>query len=76
MRRHLTNHFTGEDRWQEAVALTWLMYLRYAQRGKILDDGILDPEVPSAKREAIELLERPPLRHHDGAADARDQKAE
>jgi integrase len=31
---------------------------------------------PSAKREAIELLEKPPSRHHDGTLDERDQKAE
>jgi len=41
VRRYLTNSYTAEDRWQEAVALTWLMYARYATRGKVLDDGIL-----------------------------------
>jgi len=30
---------------------------------------------PNAKREAIELLEKPPLRHNSGTCGERDQKA-
>src|SRR5262245_54219252 len=30
-----------EDRLQDAIALTWAMYERYALRGELLDDAIL-----------------------------------
>src|SRR5277367_4593725 len=30
-----------EDRLQDAIAQTWAMYERYAQRGELLDDAIL-----------------------------------
>jgi hypothetical protein len=39
--RRLSNAPTVEDRMQDALALTWAMFKRYAQRGRVLDDAIL-----------------------------------
>lgn len=55
VRRHLTNGFSAEDRWQEAVALTWLMFMRYAAKGKVLDDALL---VRKCKWTATDLSRR------------------
>jgi len=38
--RHLPEH-VAEDRLQEGVCLTYEMYVRYAERGVVLDDAVL-----------------------------------
>ncbi len=51
--RHLDNANTAEDRLQTAIALTWMMYHRYAtQKDKVLSNGIL---VHSCKQRAVDL---------------------
>ena len=51
--RHLTNQSNAADRLQEAVALTWDMFRRYAtQKGKVLSDPIL---VHSCRQRAVDL---------------------
>jgi len=42
VKRYLINESTAEDRWQDAVAQTWWMYIRYAtDKGVILNDALL-----------------------------------
>jgi hypothetical protein len=38
--RLLSNQATAEDRLQDAICQTWAMFMRYAERGKILDDAL------------------------------------
>lgn len=50
--RHLTNLATAEDRLQDAICQTWLMYRRYAEeKSKILPDAIL---VHSCRQRAVD----------------------
>jgi hypothetical protein len=51
--RHLTNVASAEDRLQDAIAQTWLMYRRYiVEKNKVLDDAIL---VHSCRQRAVDL---------------------
>jgi hypothetical protein len=51
----VARHITGserEERWAEAVAMTFEMFERYARRGVLLDDGIL---VHACRQRAVDL---------------------
>lgn len=50
--RHVLHHPDPEDRLQDAIAQTWEMYARYAERGVVLDDAIL---VHSCRQRAVDL---------------------
>ena len=41
VKRHIKIEHEAEDRWQDAVAQTWLAYVRYLKKGQILSDAIL-----------------------------------
>jgi hypothetical protein len=53
--RHITNLADQEDRLQEAICTTFEMAARNAERGQVLDDGIL---VHSCRQRAVDLGRR------------------
>jgi hypothetical protein len=50
--RHLTNMASAEDRLQDSICQVWMMFRRYAKRGKVLPDAIL---VFSCRQRAVDL---------------------